>query len=120
MKQPADTPFPHTPECKTPDAEPQWMALGKGSFERICTCHREVVHWRQRESRPDPLDPKNQRHRLSCALREIPDIAEKPEVYTAWVKLKVEPTYTFATCNSCGHNWYVYDDQSRQKAGASR
>lgn len=118
MKRPANTEFPHTAECKTPDAKPEWISLGKGSYERICTCHREVVHWQQRQRRPDPLDPKRQRHNRNCRLLKIDGIADKPEVYEAWVTLKVQPTYTFATCNSCGMNWYVYDE-SPQSVGAN-
>lgn len=119
MREPENTPFPHTPECKTPDATPEWIPMGKGSFERICTCHREVVHWQQRQRRPDPLDPRRQRHTRDCRLLTIDGIADKPEIYEAYVTLKVETDYTFATCNSCGLNWYTYDDQL-EKVAAGR
>lgn len=117
MSQPADTPFPHTPECKTPGARPEWYDRGGGVYERVCTCHKEVRYPRPRR-RPDPLDPKVQRHKPTCELRQIPDIADKPEIYTPWITLKVEATYTFATCKSCNRNWYV-SDAAPQPAGVS-
>jgi hypothetical protein len=57
MTQPANTPFPHTAECKTPNAKPEWFDRGAGVFQRICSCHTEV-RYPTPGKRPDPLDPK--------------------------------------------------------------
>ena len=103
MRKPKDGPFPHTAECKTPDATPQWIPLsGNGAYERVCTCSRQVAH-PPRWVRPDIFDPKVMRHTPWC------DIADKPEMLKLAVTLKEEATYTFASCGVCSQCWYAWD-----------
>ena len=104
MSQPSnDAPFPHTHECKTPDAKPEWYPLdNKGHYERVCTCRKEISYppmWR----RPNILDPAVMQHRPDC------EIADKPELLKHAVKVKVESSYDFATCGVCSVNWYAHD-----------
>jgi hypothetical protein len=102
MTKPADTPFPHTGECKTLDAKPEWFSRGDGVWERVCSCHTEI-RYPAAGRRPDPLDPKLMKHGPGC------DIADNPHLARRVVTLKVESSYTFASCTVCGWNWYAWD-----------
>ena len=76
-----------------------------------------MVHrQRARSKRPDPLNPKVQRHSKNCTVLQIEGIADKPELSAEWVTLVEEPTHTFCTCRSCGLNWYVYDEAPKVRA----
>ena len=120
MSEPENTPFPHTHECKTPDAKPEWYPLdSQGHYERVCTCRKEIAYppaW----VRPDPLDPKTQRHDPNCELLKIPGIAELPEIYKPMVTLRREPEATYATCKSCGRHWRTVDQPPKPVEAASR
>ena len=45
-KGPADTPFAHSDDCKTKDAEPKWWSEpgSGGRWQRVCSCHTEYAH----------------------------------------------------------------------------
>ncbi|HET6921230.1 MAG TPA: hypothetical protein VFI46_17465 [Jiangellaceae bacterium] len=49
---PPETPFQHSDDCKTPDAQPEWGYVGAGRWERTCGCHAEVHY--TRDTRLDP------------------------------------------------------------------
>ena len=103
MRKPQNGTFPHTPECKTPAATPEWAPLGStGAYERVCTCSRQVAH-PPRWVRPDIFDQAVMRHGPGC------EIADKPELLKLAVRVKEEATYTFANCTVCTQNWYAWD-----------
>ena len=112
MTEPGNTPFPHTPECKTPTATPVWYAVGNGHYERVCTCRKEISYppaWR----RPDIFDPAVMLHGPKCG------IADKPEMLKLAVTVKETATYTFANCTVCTMNWYAWDAPP-EPVGAAR
>ena len=102
MNPSENTPFPHTVDCKTPDATPEWIPRGEGHYERICTCHTQV-HYPPMWRRPDILDPSVMQHEKWC------EIADKPELLKVAVRVKHESSYDFATCGVCSRSWYAWD-----------
>lgn len=109
MSEPSnEPPFRHELECKMQDAAPQWYPIGDGAYERVCVCRKENSY-PPRWVRPDPLDPKAQRHAPECKLLKIPDIDKKPEIYKLVVSLRVEDSATYATCQSCERVWASFD-----------
>jgi hypothetical protein len=82
-KGPADTPFPHSEDCKTPDAEPEWWAEpgSGGRWQRQCSCHVEYAY--ASDGRLDanaPATEPSTRAHLHAPSCEAPEIAQVVKV----------------------------------------
>jgi hypothetical protein len=98
-RKPPDTPFPHTPDCKTPDAQPDWWLEPEtgGLWKRVC-CFTDT--WRDTDAGIDPnsssAEPSWEAHDHGpgCEATRVQQVirTERREGNAGWR----------TTCLSCG------------------
>jgi hypothetical protein len=111
-RRPADTPFPHSPDCKFSSIQPAWTYLpgDGGAWERACRCHRQVVSAFDNTS----IDPAGSaaepawraaEHNTGCEATEVEQVVriEKREAGSGWR----------ATCLACTWVTIFYWDPDR-------
>jgi hypothetical protein len=112
-RKPPDTPFPHTPDCKTPDSQPQWwLESGTGGlWQRVC-CFTDT--WRDTDAGIDPnsssAEPSWEAHEHGpgCEATRVQQVirTERREGNAGWR----------TTCLSCDWINIYYWSPGRQDA----
>lgn len=111
--QPPNRPFPHTAECRTPDADPQWTPVGELHWEQVCSCH--TAHFYGQRDRPAP-PPDSE---LEAFIHGLDPDTDQPCDGVARLRWNANAEDWRIECRMCGSTTVYFPYRRRVQADGS-